>query len=209
MRITSFVIALTLMVTACERNVPQTQSSTGTTSNTPHRYSGEFYFKDIKLGMTEEDVRSRFPGLRSARYENQWTKSLKILTCETKYEGDSAQCRATIANQRIRKAQFIFSKNHLIAILIMFSESYYQTVAEGLISKYGQPISLQQDDLKNNLTGVPSTYSKAVWINESNQGLTIENHEIDGSYYRPIGSLMISDLKYNLGAGEKSDKDDL
>lgn len=209
MRTTSFVVALTLMITACDRDVPPAQSGADTTSTTPHRYSGEFDFKDIKLGMSEKDVSSRFPGLRSARYEKKWTKSLKILACETKYEGDRDQCRATIVNQRIRKAQFVFSKNQLIGILIEFSEGYYQTVAEGLISKYGQPISLQQSDLKNNLTGVPSTYNTASWINESNQGLTIQNHEIDGSYYRPIGSLVISDLKHNLGMGEKSDKDDL
>jgi hypothetical protein len=206
----TIILVIALLTGACGRteSAPSTNNN-DSASSAEHKYSGEFDFKGIKLGMSEKEVRGLFPSLSRGMAPAHATKSMKVLMCETQYEGSPHQCKSTIANQQIRKAAFVFDNNHLTEMFIEFSADYFRAVVDGLTAKYGQPTNIYKRDLKFSLTGVASTYNRAFWSNNSNHGLSVDDHEIDGSSYRPRGLLVIVDFTHGLLPTQKQDKDDI
>ena len=107
--------------------------------------------------------------------------------------------------------------NDKLALMrISFDPNDFDTVAEGLVSKFGPPYSSTSESLQNKLTGAGSAMLNMSWENRSGSVMYLSSHQKDGSSYFPEGKLIIVTSKFfqqleadQSARGYKPDKHDL
>lgn len=177
-------------------------------------YPGEFDFKGVTLGMSEQEVRKNLPGLSRYTYSDKTSKNFTLLGCVSRWKDDDEGCQITLANQRVKDAEFHFHDNKLGKIKIDFDEDYFSTVLDGLTTKFGKPNSQDSTDLVRSFTGVSAKSHDIYWINNHTMFLT--DHLKNGDSYESQGRLVIYDRIYleainadQAQHGKKTDQEDL
>lgn len=179
-------------------------------------FSGDFDFKGVKLGASEQEVRKRFAGLYAYDFRHKTSNAFKIIGCETKYEGAHGECKTTLANRKVKDMSIVFHNNALARIRIEFNEDDFEEVLHGLREKFGEPLIINETDLRRSLTGVGSKYYEIAWTNQKGDVLSLDSHERDGSSYRPKGIMDLSTKGHHEALdvdqkrhGKKSAREDL
>lgn len=179
-------------------------------------YQGEFDFKSVTLGMSEQEVRKNLPGLSRYTYSDKTSKNFTLLSCVSRWKDDDEGCRITLANQRVKDTEFHFHDNKLGEIKIDFDEDYFSTVLDGLTTKFGKPNSQDSTDLVRSFTGVSAKSHIITWVNNAGHTALLTDHLQDGDNYKSQGRLVIYDSAYlqaldadQAQHGKKTDQADL
>lgn len=195
---------------------PTSSASSANNSTETTTYQGEFDFKGVTLGMSEQEVRKRLIGLSRYSYKDKTSKNFTLLGCESRWKDDEEGCQITLANQRIKDAEFHFHDNKLGKIKIDFDEHYFSTVFDGLTAKFGQPNSQDGTDLVRSFTGVSAKSHIITWVDNAGHTALLTDHLKDGDNYESQGRLAIYDSAYiqaidadQAQHGKKTDQADL